>query len=146
MTEEPEQIIWIGQPSQIENIGIFIICALLSITIVGTVVAIPLATWRYLATRCKRFKLTDQRLVIHSGVLNKKNEQIELFRVRDIDCEQPLSLRLFKLGRLTITSTDRTDPVAVINAIRGGEVIVEQFRRTITKLRQKSRVGVIETM
>ena len=146
MTDEPEKILWIGQPSQLENLGTFIVCGLVCLTLVGAVIAIPLATWRYLATRCQRFKLTDQRLVINSGVLNKKNEQIELFRVRDIDWEQPLSLRLFKLGRLTITSTDRTDPIAVINAIRGGEAVVEQFRRTITKLRQKSRVGVIETM
>ena len=146
MPENSEQAIWNGQPSQIANLGTFIVCGLVCLTVAGAIIAIPLAIWRYLVTRCESFKLTDQRLVITSGVLNKKNEQIELFRTKDITWEQPLLLRLFKLGRLSITSTDRTDPIATINAIQGGEALVETFRTTVTKLRQKNRVGVIETM
>jgi uncharacterized membrane protein YdbT with pleckstrin-like domain len=146
VSESTEQLIWNGNPSQIQNLGTFIICGLVCLTIVGAILAIPFAIWRYLVTRCQSFKLTDQRLVISSGVLNKKNEQVELFRVKDIAWEEPLLLRLFKLGRLTITSTDRTDPIATINAIQGGEALVETFRTTVTKLRQKNRVGVIETM
>ena len=53
--------------------------------------------------------------------------------------------RLFKLGRLTITSTDQTDPIATLNAIPGGEQVVDIFRGAVTRLRQKNRVGVIET-
>ena len=146
MSENPEQVVWTGKSSQLVNLTTFIVCGLVCITLVGAIVALPLAIWRYLVTRCQSFKLTSQRLVITSGVLNKKNEQIELFRIKDIAWEEPLLLRIFKLGRLTITSTDRTDPIATINAIEGGEELVEKFRTNVTNLRQKNRVSVIETM
>ncbi len=147
MPETPqEQVIWNGQSSQLQNLGVFVGCALLALTVVGLAVAIPWGIWRYLAVRCRRYRLTDQRLVITSGVLNRKNEQIELFRVKDIDWEEPLMLRLFGLGRLTIRSTDSTDPIATLNAIPGGEQVVDTFRGAVTRLRVKNRVGVIETM
>jgi uncharacterized membrane protein YdbT with pleckstrin-like domain len=114
--------------------------------VIGIVIGGPFALWRYLVTKSRTYKLTDQRLVITSGVLNRKNEQVELFRVKDISWEEPLFLRLFSLGRLVIISTDRTDPLASLNAISGGEQVVETFRGAVTRLRQRSRVGVIETM
>lgn len=146
MPDTPEQVIWSGRSSQFENLGAFVVCALLALTVVGLVVAIPYGVWRYLVVKCRSYKLTDQRLVITSGVLNRKNEQIELFRVKDIDWEEPLLLRLFNLGRLTIRSTDSTDPIATLNAIPGGEQVVDTFRGAVSRLRVKNRVGVIETM
>ena len=146
MVENSEQTIWSGHSSQIENVIPFFICVLLSLTGIGLVISVPYALWRYLVTRSRNYKLTDQRLVITSGVLNKKNEQIELFRIKDIAWEEPLTLRLFSCGRLTIASTDRSDPIAVLNAIAGGEKLVETFRNVVTNLRQKNRVGVVETM
>lgn len=146
MPDNQEQVIWTGQSSQLENLSVFIVCGLLALTVVGLIFAIPYGIWRYLVVKCRTYKLTDQRLVITSGVINRKNEQIELFRVKDIDWEEPLMLRLFGLGRLTIRSTDSTDPIATLNAIAGGEQVVDTFRGAVTRLRTKNRVGVIETM
>ena len=141
-----EQVIWNGRSSQLENLWVFVACGLLALTVVGLIVALPWGLWRYLVTRCRSYRLTDQRLVITSGVLNRRNEQIELFRVKDIDWEEPLMLRLFSLGRLTIRSSDSTDPIATLNAIPGGEQVVDTFRGAVSRLRAKNRVGVIETM
>lgn len=146
MAENEEQALWTGRSSQVENFGAFVLCGLLCLTVIGIVIGGPFALWRYLVTKSRTYKLTDQRLVITSGVLNRKNEQVELFRVKDISWEEPLFLRLFSLGRLVIISTDRTDPLASLNAISGGEQVVETFRGAVTRLRQRSRVGVIETM
>ncbi|HSH91910.1 MAG TPA: PH domain-containing protein [Ramlibacter sp.] len=144
--QEQEQVVWSGQSSQWQNFPVFLASAVLALTVVGLIIAIPWALWRYLVTRTRQYKLTDQRLVITSGVINRKNEQIELFRVKDIDWEEPLMQRMFNLGRLTIRSTDSTDPIAILNAIPGGEQVVDTFRGAVTRLRQKNRVGVIETM
>jgi membrane protein YdbS with pleckstrin-like domain len=141
-----EQVIWTGQSSQVENLWAYVICGLLALTVVGLVFAIPYGVWRYLVVKYRSYKLTDQRLVITSGVLNRRNEQIELFRVKDIDWEEPLMLRLFSLGRLTIRSTDSTEPIATLNALPGGEAVVDTFRGAVSRLRAKNRVGVIEAM
>ena len=141
-----EQVLWTGQSSQVENLWAYVICGLLALTVVGLVFAIPYGVWRYLVVKYRSYKLTDQRLVITSGVLNRRNEQIELFRVKDIDWEEPLMLRLFSLGRLTIRSTDSTEPIATLNALPGGEAVVDTFRGAVSRLRAKNRVGVIETV
>src|SRR5690349_4057654 len=95
MSDTPEPVLWSGRTSQLQNLPAFIGCGLLALTVIGLVIAIPWALWCYLLVKCRTYKLTDQRLVITSGVLNRKNEQIELFRVKDIDWEEPLFQRLF---------------------------------------------------
>lgn len=143
---ETERVLWTGQSSQIENLRTFVLCGLVSLTVIGILIALPVALWRYLVTRNRSYKLTEQRLIITSGVLSRTNEQVELFRVKDITFEEPFFLRLFSLGRLLILSTDRTDPVAILNAVAGGDQLVETFRSAVTQLRLKGGVRVLETM
>jgi uncharacterized membrane protein YdbT with pleckstrin-like domain len=76
------------------------------------------------------------------GVLNKKLDELELYRVRDYKLDQPFFLRLFSLGNIILQTSDRTHPTVVIQAIPDAENLREQLRTYVEACR--TRKGVRE--
>ncbi len=62
----------------------------------------------WLFRRSVRYELTDERLRVRSGILSKKEDEIELFRIRDTKVYQGPIGRLLGLGEISIRSTDDT--------------------------------------
>src|SRR2546423_1625546 len=96
-----EALVWQGSPSQLLNFPVFLVCVLLFWLVIPVFVAI----WKWLVVRNIRYELTSERLRVRRGVLNKALEEMELYRVRDYKLVQPLVLRVFSLGDVTVTST-----------------------------------------
>jgi uncharacterized membrane protein YdbT with pleckstrin-like domain len=135
-----DALIWQGSPSQLLNFPVFLVCALLFWLVVPIFVAI----WKWLVVRNLRYELTTERLRVRSGVLNKDLEELELYRVRDYKLEQPLILRLFSLGNVTVTSTDLSQPTVTLRAIRNSEQVREQIRFYVEDCRTRKRVRAID--
>ena len=126
-----EYIIFEGKPSQIKNFWYF----LLSLTVIGVYIAFK----KYFETKCTNIKISNQKITIKSGILFRKTNFIELYRIRDIQIEQPLWLRLFRLANLKLLSNDKTDPVIVIEAIKNIEYITSKIRKYVEIARNKNR-------
>ncbi|HEV7390297.1 MAG TPA: PH domain-containing protein [Burkholderiales bacterium] len=135
-----DALIWQGSPSQLLNFPVFLVCALLFWLVIPIFVAI----WKWLVVRNLRYELTTERLRVRSGVLNKELEELELYRVRDYKLEQPLILRLFSLGNVTVTSTDLSQPTVTLRAIRNSEQVREQIRFYVEDCRTRKRVRAID--
>lgn len=139
-----ETQIWSGTPSQIVNLGTYVLCGLLCLTLVLIPVAIVIAVWKYLTVRAQKFELTSERLKAHRGVLSRQTEEIELYRVVDTRFDQPFFLRLFGLGNVVLFTTDSTTRVAIINAVQNAEALREQVRQLVEKRREQKGVRVAE--
>lgn len=126
-----EETIWRGTPSQMTNLGVFIVCALFF----WLILPIFIALWRWLSVRCTVYELTTQRLKFSKGVFNKCNDEIELYRVKDTRLEQPFHLRLFGLGNLTVFSSDRTLPIFPLQSIRNPQKVRERIRICVEECR-----------
>lgn len=133
-----EQTVWTGTPSQILNLPTFILCGLLF----WLVIPIFIGFWKWLVIRNTQYELTNERLKTRHGVLNKEMDDLELYRVRDYKLEQPLWLRIFGLGTITMQTSDRSHPVVQIRAIRNGEQLREELRTAVEACR--TRKGVRE--
>ena len=131
-----EQLVWSGSPSQILNLPVFVVCGVLFFL----VIPIFIALWKWLVLRNTRYELTSERLKIRSGVLNKELDELELYRVRDYKLEQPLVLRIFSLGNITLRTADTSHPYIVLRAIHDGEHVREQIRKYVEECRGKKRV------
>ena len=73
-------------------------------------------------------------------MLNKELDELELYRVRDYKLDQPLILRIFSLGNITLRTSDTSHPLIVLRAIQDGEHVREQIRRYVEECRVKKRV------
>jgi len=136
----PEQPLWNGSPSQVVNLGPFIGWGLLF----WLVIPLFIILWRWLEVRATRYELSTERLKIRRGVLSKKMDELELYRVRDYKFEQPFFLRLFGLGDVVLTTADRSNPVVTLRAIRDGEQLREQIRNAVEACRVAKRVREVD--
>lgn len=139
-----ENHVWTGTSSQIENLGIFLLCGLLSLTLFLIPIVAAVAFWKYLVVKNQTYELTSQRLKMHSGVLNKKIDELELYRVKDTKFDQPFFLRLFGLANVVLVTSDETTPLITIKAIPDAQAIREKIRALVEERRDQKRVRMAE--
>ncbi len=153
-----ETTLWTGHTSQWVHFWYYFFCLLLAAGIgVGATLAalptgvgalaylaliIPFLMWviRWWATKCTYYELTTQRLRMRTGILNKRVDELELFRVKDYSMEQPFLLRLMRLGNLTLVTSDATTPTVAMRAIPGVEGVREKLRTAVQHERDRKRV------
>ena len=63
---------------------------------------------RWLRAMGASYEVTDQRLIVHRGLIMKTVDEIELYRIKDVRLDFSLLNQLADIGTITLTSTDRT--------------------------------------
>ncbi len=79
-----------------------------------------------------RYRLTNQRFFIEKGVLHRVTERIEVIDIDDLQFEQNLVERLFDVGSITLTSTDRSVPkfwLQGVEHVKEVSDLIDQARR-----------------
>ena len=56
------------------------------------------------------YRLTKEKLLIESGILNKKEEEVRLYRIMDLTLKRSLWQRLFGLGTIHCCTGDQSTP------------------------------------
>lgn len=70
-----------------------------------------------------RYSMSEDRLYLKTGVLNLKEEEILLYRVRDVTLKRSLGQRIFGVGTVCIRSSDLSVPhLDLINIINSKDV------------------------
>lgn len=135
-----EQSLWRGTPSQLLNLPWYVLWLLLF----WLVIPLFILLWQWLVIRTTVYELTSERLRLRRGVLNKHLDEVELYRVRDYQLEQPFFLRLFGLGNILLQTSDRSHPTVRLRAIRDGERLYEQIRGAVEQARGKKGVRELD--
>ena len=94
-----------------------------------------------------RYALSEDRLFTSVGFLNIKDDEILLYRVRDIDTSRSLWQRLFGVGTVTVMSSDKTMPTLVLKNIKDPVMVKELIHKQVeeTKIKRRVRFGEIMT-
>ena len=94
-----------------------------------------------------RYRLSDDRLFISEGFLNIKDDEVLLYRVRDIDTRRSLWQRLFGVGTVTVLSSDKTMPALELKNIKDPLFVKELIHKQVEemKIRRRVRFGEIMT-
>ena len=93
-----------------------------------------------------RYALSEDRLFISVGFLSIKDDEVLLYRVRDIDTERTLFQRLFGVGTVTVMSSDKTMPNLVLKNIKDPVMVKEIIHKQVEDMKIKRRVRVGEIM
>ena len=93
-----------------------------------------------------RYALSEDRLFISVGFLNIKDDEILLYRVRDIDTSRSLWQRLFGVGTVTVMSSDKTMPTLVLKNIKDPVFVKELIHKQVEEMKIQRRVRVGEIM
>lgn len=156
MSETQEQIVWEGSQSQVLNFGIFISMGIVSILIIvisllffplaAVLVVIPLIYMfiKWIVVRNHRYKITTERIFYTTGIFSKKTEALELYRVRDVDMYEPFWQRLFKLGNVALTTSDKTSMNFLLKAVPNPGELMNNIRKNVEQRRDVKRVRGVE--
>ena len=92
-----------------------------------------------------RYAMSDDRLFISVGFLNIKDDEILLYRVRDIDTSRNLWQRLFGVGTISVMSSDKTMPTLVLKNVKDPVFVKELIHKQVeeTKIKRRVRFGEI---
>ena len=95
-----------------------------------------------------RYALSEDRLFLSVGFLSIKDEEVLLYRVRDISSSRSLGQRLFGVGTVTVVSSDKTMPSLVLKNIKNPMRIKELLHNQVEemKIRRRMRVGEVMGM
>jgi uncharacterized membrane protein YdbT with pleckstrin-like domain len=96
--------------------------------------------WRSLG---RHYRITSRRVVVETGVLSKRLEQVDLYRVNDYTVERPFLQRLMGTGNLLLKTMDKTTPEVNVLGIKTDVVSLYERLRVATeaeKTRHRSQV------
>lgn len=93
-----------------------------------------------------RYSMSEDRLFISVGFLNIKDDEVLLYRVRDIDTSRSLWQRLFGVGTVTVVSSDKTMPNLVLKNVKDPVFVKELIHNQVEEMKLKRRVRVGEIM
>ncbi len=92
------------------------------------------------------YKLTNEKLIIESGFLSKKEEEIRLYRVMDLTLNRPLGQRMFGVGTIHCCTADKSTPEFDIQKIKKPSEIKNMLSDMVEAERDKKRVSAREFM
>ena len=94
-----------------------------------------------------RYAMSKDRLFVSVGFLSIKDDEILLYRVRDIDTSRSLWQRLFGVGTVMVMSSDKSMPNLVLKNIKDPVEVKELIHEQVEemKIRRRVRVGEIMT-
>ena len=91
-----------------------------------------------------RYALSEDRLFLSAGFLSIRDEEILLYRVRDINTKRTLWQRIFGVGTVTVVSSDKTLPVLELKNIKKPLDIKEMVHQSVEEAKLKRRMMVGE--
>lgn len=132
--EPGEDVLFDGRPALVAGVGELFVC----VVTLGLWL-LPL-WWRSLGTH---YRVTTRRVVVETGVLSKRLEQIDLYRVQDYAVDRPFGQRLLGTGNLILTTLERSTPELRLSGIKTDVVQLYERVRAATegdKLRRNVRL------
>ena len=93
-----------------------------------------------------RYRLTDDKLIVSTGLFSINEEEIRLYRIMDVTLKRSLGERLWGLGTIHICSSDKTTPELDIKRVRQSSDVKEMLSDMVEAARKKNRVSAREFM
>ena len=93
-----------------------------------------------------RYKLTDDKLIVSTGLFSINEEEIRLYRIMDVTLKRSFGERLWGLGTIHLCSSDKTTPELDIKRIRQSSDVKEMLSDMVEAARKKNRVSAKEFM
>lgn len=91
-----------------------------------------------------RYSLSSDRLFMSVGFLTIRDEEILLYRIRDINTTRTLWQRMFGVGTITIASSDKSMPLLEIKNVKHPMMVKELIHENVEIAKRKHRVRLSE--
>lgn len=129
-SQEDETILFEGRPALLPGLGA-LVWAVLTLGVY--------ALYRLWVVKGIEYKVTTRRIVVETGVLSKKMEQVDLYRITDYAVERPLGQRVMGTGNITLETLERAEKQLELRELKTDVVALYEAIRQATELDRKRR-------
>ncbi len=90
-----------------------------------------------------RYAMSEDRLFFSVGFFSVRDEELLLYRVRDISVKRTLWQRIFGVGSIIVSSSDKSTPQFTLKNIKRPMDIKELLHTNVedTKMKRRMRIG-----
>ena len=92
------------------------------------------------------YSLTDERLFIKTGFLNLVEDEIRLYRIRDLKLTKSIWQRIFGVGSIQVYSSDKSLGTFVIQSVKSPDIVKENLSNLVEAQRESKHVTSREYM
>ena len=93
-----------------------------------------------------RYRLSTDRLFCEKGFLNLKQEEVLLYRVRDLELKMTLGQRLFGVGSVCVHSSDKTTEHLDLINVKHPREVKELIHESVEAAKDQRRMRTMEVM
>lgn len=93
-----------------------------------------------------KYMLTEDRLFIEEGFLNKKEDEVRLYRIMDLSLKRSFGQRIFGVGTIHCCSADKSMGDFDIVSVKHPREVKEQLSELVEAQRDTKRVTNREYM
>lgn len=91
-----------------------------------------------------KYKLSEDRIFCETGFFTIREEEILLYRIRDLELKLTLGQRLFGVGSVMIHSSDKTMPTLELKNIKKPRQVKEMLYRQVEDCKDLRRMRTME--
>lgn len=92
------------------------------------------------------YKLTGEKLLVETGFLSKKEEEVRLYRIMDLTLKRPFGQRIWGLGTIHCCTADKSTPEFDILKIKDSSRVKNLLSDLIEQQREEKRITAREFM
>ncbi len=92
------------------------------------------------------YKLTGEKLLIETGFLSKKEEEVRLYRIMDLTLKRPFGQRIWGLGTIHCCTADKSTPEFDILKIKDSSRVKNLLSDLVEQQREEKRITAREFM
>lgn len=93
-----------------------------------------------------KYMLTKERLFLETGFFNLKEDEVLLYRVRDLKMTRSLFQRILRLGTVEVISTDDSLPSLKLENIAKPKAVKELLHQLVESEKGLKGIRVIESV
>ena len=93
-----------------------------------------------------RYRLSEDRLFCEKGFLNIQQDEVLLYRVRDLQLNMKLTQRIFGVGTICVVSSDKSVPHLDLVNVKNPREVKELIHRSVEDAKDARRMRTMEIM
>ena len=93
-----------------------------------------------------KYSLSEDRLFRETGLLNLNEEEVLLYRVRDVSLSRSLWQRIVGVGTITVHSSDKTSPTLEVINVKDSKSVKELIFTNVEKAKEERRMRATELL
>lgn len=111
-----------------------------NITFAIIIVSLSYMTYIFLDLLLTTYTLTNERLIIRKGILIRKRDYTDLYRIIDYGDKANFMEQIFKLDTIIIYTTDKKKPTLIMKGMKNASNKISSIRNNVEKLRLERNV------